>query len=398
MSGNSTEIRSFAFSPNNINPGLTGVTGVNVSAPNATNGSSINNLTNINNTQSGSLAIQSYISSLYDSAGLTSKNSTALTNQTISPAANNKTPLSAETTSNDRPTLSTIKVSTRSPVEVSDERRDKMGEGAGTSSSFPSTLQTAAHTYMKLQFEIYKRADARTAGNKSLTEAFYLPLPENLQVDFNVSYDTVDTGATGVIKSQIQSAAATIGSDAGAAAAVAGIATNLAKGAANMGERSAYAAIDSAESIAGGLVGGAAGASGEIQKALQQIPNPHPSVFFKGLPLRAFQFVWKLVPLQQEDAINLKDILDRIKKNILPELSGSGNSLTYPNMLQITFEGKGSDRYTKYLPCFVENMSINYTGEGTSAFFVDGAPVSILLTMQLRESELFTRDKARDKV
>jgi hypothetical protein len=393
MSGNSTEIKSFAFSPNNINPGLTGVTGVNVSAPNATNGSAINNLTNINNTQSGSLSIQSYISSLYDSTGLTSKNSAAVTNQTITPATNNKTPLAAETNSSDAlPPLLAAKTSSQSPTESINEKRNEMGEGSGNSLSFPSTLQSNNNfTRLKLQFLKYDRSDAQAAGTLGPDGgALYLPLPENLQIDFNVSYDTIDTGAAGVISAQIGKSAAAI--EAGDINVKDTLVASL-KTAANLGERRAYAAIDTAEQLASAIVGPIAGSAQIAQKFLQQIPNPHPGVFFKGLPLRAFQFNWKLVPLDSDDAENLKNIIDSIKRNILPATAQGGERLTYPNMLQITFDGLGANRYTKYLPCFVENLSINYTGEGTSAFFVNGAPVSILLTMQLRETEMFTRDK-----
>jgi hypothetical protein len=259
--------------------------------------------------------------------------------------------------------------------------------------SFPEAIASAAKAYIHLNFEAVKRDDAQTAASKSPIKDVYLPLPENFQSDFNVTYDTVDTGATGAIASQLgavtenakRAALARGENQADVGDIVAESLKGAFKGGVDVATRTGYGLIDSAESTLGGLVGGAAGASGFIQKALGQIPNPHPSVFFKGLPLRQFQFAWKLVPLTSDDADNLKTILREIKLHILPDLDGS--QLVYPHLCKITV--KGTDRYDQYQPCFVENMSINYSGEGTSAFFKDGAPVSVFLTMQFRESEMY---------
>lgn len=372
----------------NITPGSTNST-------NATNGSKINGNAAVNNTQDGASLIANYNNTLYEAAGLTTSTNQNIVNNYVEKSSQNRTPLDVEvpsTTTNS----GAGKSSNDSPQEASDEAKAQQGLGGTSTDQFPANLAEAAEqgAYMELIFEEYNRESAQEAGTKNKRSTFYLPLPENFNVDFNVSYDSIDTGATGMIKAQMQDAASKMGPEANGLDIAAAVTTALGKGAVNMGTRAAYAAIDAAEATAGGFVGGAAGASGEIQKLLGQIPNPHPSVFFKGLPLRQFQFAWNLVPLDEKDAKNLKDILDKMKKLILPGITAGDNSyLKYPATVQISIQGKGKDRYTNFLPCFVENMSINYTGEGTAAFFKDGAPVSTRLTMQLRESELFTREK-----
>lgn len=374
-------------SPNNINPSQAGVTGTNVSSPGTTNGSSVTALQNTNNATAGQNAIQSTISQGLSDAGFTASQVRSITQGLVPSAVTNNTTLPAAVPGESSAPAPTTSES--SPAEVSDAKKDAMGEGGGGGLAFPSEITTAASmAHLKIEFWEVNREDAQSPGSKSPVQTIYLPLPENFQTDFNVSFDTVDTGATGVVANQLKSVANSFKENGMSVEAANKALAGIGKGAVDMATRAGYAALDSAESSLGGLVGGAAGASGFIQKALGAVPNPHPSVFFKGLPLRQFQFAWKLVPLDAGDAANLKEMLKVIKKNILP--SKSGGTLTYPKLAKPEVVGKGAGRYDKYQPCFVESMSINYSGEGTSAFFKDGAPVSVFLTMQFRESELFT--------
>ena len=394
------EVSAQRESPTNINPAQAGVTGTNASSPGSTNGSNVTSLQNTNNTISGTNALQSTIGASLEAAGFTAGQVQSMTNAVVGPAAGDKASLDSKATTPADPAVSAPKQSETSPAEESAAKKEAMGEGSGKSVAFPGSIETAAKAYIHLHFEAVKREDAQTAGTKSLAKDVYLPLPENFQSDFNVTYDTVDTGATGAIASQLgavtenarKAALARGANEASAKDVLAEITSALGKSGVDVATRTGYGLIDSTESSLGGLVGGAAGASGFIQKALGQIPNPHPSVFFKGLPLRQFQFAWKLVPLTSDDSNNLKTILRTIKKHILPGLDGS--QLVYPHLCKITV--KGTDRYDQYQPCFVENMSINYSGEGTSAFFKDGAPVSVFLTMQFRESEMHLAKEYKD--
>ena len=375
---NSIEVQSLQQSSDNVNVAGSGVTGVNIFSPNSTNGSSVTALKNTNNTISGLNAIQSSISKGLSDVGFTAAQINNFTADVVSPSVNNKSSLADNVSVPVDSTVSGVRSSKTDPATAAKKTADSMGEGSGGSLSFPSTLQSApgAHTYLKLEFEKLSRPDAQAAGSLGPAATMYLPLPENFQQDINVSFDTTDTGATGTIKEQInQQAAAYSGSgevDAG------GVIDALAKSSASAAGRLSFAALDSGPLPAAGS---------EIQKAMGQIHNPHPSVFFKGLPMRSFSFLWKLVPLKSDDAASLKTIIDKIKFNILPDLDG--DYLKYPNLLQISVEGAGSERYGVFKRMFVESFSVNYTGEGTSAFFNDGAPVSIIMSMQLRESEMF---------
>ena len=378
---NSIEVQSLQQGSDNVNVAGSGVTGVNLFSPNSTNGSSVTALKNTNNTVSGLNAIQSTISKGLSDAGFTAAQITSFTSDVVSPSVNNKSSLADNVNVPADSSGPGVRSSKTDPATEAKKTADAQGEGSGGGMSFPNTLQSApgAHTFLKLQFEQLNRPSAQAAGSLSLSTELYFPLPENFQQDINVSFDTTDTGATGTIKEQLQEQAA--GFDGtGASVSTGDVLEATAKGLSGASGRAAFSALDSGPLPAAGS---------EIQKAMGQIYNPHPSVFFKGLPMRQYSFLWKLVPIEKTDAANLKKMIDVIKKNILPDLAG--DFLTYPNLLQISVEGKGAGRYGVFKKMFVEAFSVNYTGEGTSAFFDDGAPVSIIMSMQLRESEMFIR-------
>ena len=378
---NSIEVQSLQQGSDNVNVAGSGVTGVNLFSPNSTNGSSVTALKNTNNTVSGLNAIQSTISKGLSDAGFTAAQITSFTSDVVSPSVNNKSSLADNVNVPADSSGPGVRSSKTDPATEAKKTADAQGEGSGGGMSFPNTLQSApgAHTFLKLQFEQLNRSSAQAEGSLSLSTELYFPLPENFQQDINVSFDTTDTGATGTIKEQLQEQAA--GFDGtGASVSTGDVLEATAKGLSGASGRAAFSALDSGPLPAAGS---------EIQKAMGQIYNPHPSVFFKGLPMRQYSFLWKLVPIEKTDAANLKKMIDVIKWNILPDLAG--DFLTYPNLLQISVEGKGKGRYGVFKKMFVEAFSVNYTGEGTSAFFDDGAPVSIIMSMQLRESEMFTR-------
>jgi len=66
--------------------------------------------------------------------------------------------------------------------------------------------------------------------------------------------------------------------------------------------------------------------------------------------------------------------------------------LKYPDLVMPSIQGKGADEMGNFKRCMVNSFSVNYTAEGTSAFFHDGKPVSIVINMSLTEFEQFTSE------
>jgi len=299
---------------------------------------------------------------------------------------------------------------TRTPVNISDmnirlpsrnaktsaseemkKRRDKIvGEGDLNYSGyeFPADLTTANDVaHLQLKFETYTRGGAFSEGSIGEGLNLFLPLPENYNQFFSVKYDQRDTGLAGdLLKRTDQGVKDEIGKGnigTGLMKAISGLSNTTGPEAkqaiSEIAKRELLAGLDSASDIVGGLAGSLAGA----------IPNPHPTVFFKGLALRQFTWNWKFVPRNEKDSENMRKIIYELKKRILPQISGS--VLTYPEMVTPIPQGKGAERLGNFKRCLVSQLTVNYTGEGTSAFFVDGSPVSVVVTMEFTEIENFTR-------
>ena len=130
-------------------------------------------------------------------------------------------------------------------------------------------------------------------------------------------------------------------------------------------------------------------ADGLVSATTGLVPNPHPTAFFQGIPLRRFSWQWKFVPRSEQEASQLKEILALIKERILPE--EQGGFLKSPDYVQPLVE-PNNKLEIKFKKSMITQFTINYSGEGTSAFFVDGSPVSIICGMEFTEMELFLRN------
>ena len=69
---------------------------------------------------------------------------------------------------------------------------------------------------------------------------------------------------------------------------------------------------------------------------------------------------------------------------------GSGSLfLKTPNVFELTYK-QGNQPHSflhQFKQCFLENVSVNYTGAGTYATYGDGTPVSIIMNLQFKEIE-----------
>ena len=72
------------------------------------------------------------------------------------------------------------------------------------------------------------------------------------------------------------------------------------------------------------------------------------------------------------------------KKNMAPKGKAT-NFLKTPNIFQISYIGKASEYLNRFKVCALQNVTINYTGDGTFATYKDGAPISSSMTLQFQE-------------
>lgn len=362
------------------------------------NGNISQSISRLNNTINGAIDVSARIAGSLENAGVALSNSSKFLSDIVNRSNVFQSNIFDEHTlppvniSDMNVRLPSRNAKTSASEEIQKKKETVVGTGAGSGVEFPADLTTVNDVaYLQLKFQDYTRGGAFSEGSVSGGASIYLPLPENYNQFFSIKYDQRDTGLLG----EALGRASQDTKDAFGKGQIGEGFASLMKSAQNttgeqaaqsikdIAQRELLAGLDSADDVVGGLAGSLAGA----------IPNPHPTVFFKGLNLRQFTWNWKLVPRNAQDAESMRRILYNLRTYILP--SSSGATLTYPKMVTPIPQGKGASRLGNFKRCMVSQMTINYTGEGTSAFFVDGSPVSVALTMEFTEIENYTQQDVK---
>lgn len=120
--------------------------------------------------------------------------------------------------------------------------------------------------------------------------------------------------------------------------------------------------------------------------------NPNMELLFNGPSLRQFAFSFQMTPRSQAESDAVKSIIRTFKSNMAPQVTTEGSGslfLKTPNVFELTYkQGKDSHSFLhQFKQCFLENVSVNYTGAGTYATYGDGTPVSIIMNLQFKEIE-----------
>lgn len=261
--------------------------------------------------------------------------------------------------------------------------------------------------YLKIDIVEYKPVGkklvsspgSRRANGKNILHSIILPIPPNIQDGNAVSYS--DSSMNGLT------------------AALAGGSTDLMKGlpevlqgkksigevGGDLGKRIEQSGLDlgtTQDLITKQLAAQAASVfGGNVSLAQLQarqegnIFNPNMELLFNGPTLRSFRFSFKMTPRSQDESRAVRDIINTFKRSMAPKTvtTGTGNSqslyLKTPDIFEIKYK-QGSDDHPflhTFKQCFLENMSVNYTGEGTYATYGDGTPISLVMNLSFKELE-----------
>lgn len=362
------------------------------------NGSVNKALANVNNTSKSAMILGADLANKMEQAGSFRKNSSDYITKAVTKTTRDKLALYQENTitqevndiKNRAP--SAKKLSVKEKINKSKQALlgigfDNNPDASYGGNMFPSDLNEFAEAYVTLEWAQYTRSGPFTKGKMTGATPVHLPLPDNFTFEHNIKLQPADTGFyQDLLTTQSgRSAVASLrNGQLGDAIndVVKGIKDATKSEAADFASmslnRAGFAALNSADEVLGGLASQIKGG----------IPNPHPTVFFKGLELRQFQWNWKLVPKTKKDAKNIRNILDFLRVVIIPQQED--NFLNYPYIVKPKINGEKSAIYGNFKRAMVSSLSINYSGEGSSAFFIDGMPVSVLLAMQFTEIENYT--------
>jgi len=118
-----------------------------------------------------------------------------------------------------------------------------------------------------------------------------------------------------------------------------------------------------------------------------QVFNPNMELLFNGPSLRNFNFSFKIMPRSADEAEEVKQIIRFFKKGMSAKAGAGGLFLKTPNVFELRYrKGTGEHPFlNKFKQCFLENISVNYTGDGVYATYEGGEPVSMEMTLAFKE-------------
>jgi hypothetical protein len=250
--------------------------------------------------------------------------------------------------------------------------------------SFPDDLIYNAKLYFFIEF--LKLADNfvdRAAGVDQVidpTLTISLPFPEDVSQQFNYSFSPADLS---FYRMGYDETKEFLDGENGQGLLDRGFLENaksLLDGIGDSGEYVGRQMLGTANDTAGGLIGRGEG----------KIPNPNPSLFFQGIPLRTHNFNWLFVPRNETESENLHDMIKKFRDRVSPKKKN--NFLTYPQMIDENGNDMSEKYGTKFLKSHVSSFNVNYTPAGTSAFYKNGYPVGVSLSMEIQEIEMYTED------
>ena len=284
---------------------------------------------------------------------------------------------------------------------------------------YPYTLITESTDY--LQIDVVEYVPIKNANNNSIVstpgsrrnqnvkkeKTILLPIPSNIS-DTNAtrygdsSLNSVAGAAIGAIMGTMEAGkdftkSMKEGSESVMNNLSAGIA-DIGKAAGNISGVQGFLTRQLASSAAG-MLGANITPDQLLARTTGEILNPNLELLFNGPTLRSFRFSFKMTPRGPEEAGEIKNIIRCFKKSMSPKV-GSGNKeineagarntfLRTPNVFQLRYrQGNGEHKFlNKFKQCFLENISVNYTADGTYATYDDGTPVSMIMDLTFKEIE-----------
>lgn len=130
--------------------------------------------------------------------------------------------------------------------------------------------------------------------------------------------------------------------------------------------------------------------------------NPAMRYAFSGVSARSFSFTWKLSPRNSAEATSLKEMLNYVRQHSHPGRK-SYFRFDYPNEWDISFYTNGvlnsnhlidgeNGFLFKTRSCVMTGLDVQYGEGGSNKFYVDGSPLSMIVTMSFQELEVLSRE------
>lgn len=122
------------------------------------------------------------------------------------------------------------------------------------------------------------------------------------------------------------------------------------------------------------------------------VVNPALFMLFHHANFKTYDMTWQFVANNESEAETVAKIINFFKYESSPRRLEGVNilSMEYPSIFQMKFYPE--DKFTfKMKPAVVEIVAVDYTGGGFPAFYKNGAPIQVNLTVRFREIEIWEK-------
>ena len=125
-----------------------------------------------------------------------------------------------------------------------------------------------------------------------------------------------------------------------------------------------------------------------------QILNPNTEVLYSGPQMRGFGLSFKMSPRNQQEAEEIKKIIQSFKYAMLPKFNGDSSKVRafvgVPGIVDVTFRKGASDHpyVSQFKPCAITGFDVSYTPDGAWATYANGSPVSTTMSIEFKELKM----------
>jgi len=240
------------------------------------------------------------------------------------------------------------------------------------------------------------RSRFRKNSNKRPISTVLLPIPSNVQDGNSVSYqdsqmNSITAAAVGGTAAAMKNAGAAVSqgdfTSAGTAVKEAALSAIKQSGLTMGNAQDLITRKLAADAV--NIFGGNVTLEQIMARQTGEIFNPNMELLFNGPTLRAFKFQFKMMPRNRDESDQVKRIIRTFKKNMAPKTSQSRLFLNTPNIFELRYrQGESDHKFLhKFKQCVLQDLAVNYTGEGNYATYDDGTPISMVMDLTFKELE-----------
>lgn len=276
--------------------------------------------------------------------------------------------------------------------------QDVINKNRATSNAASALLRypsEATSHAMIFNFKNYTNRGGEGIGSVSSSNgSIALPLPRNIDDITTLNLQSMELGVKGAVVGDVV-AAMKPGSGIGDTVAAASDAFNRVD--MDLGGFAMLAIRSGLTSLGSGIEPGIGVATGTAI-------NPHQALVFNGVALKQHTFDWTLIPNNESESDQIRNIIKKFKQSSLPSYEGvniPGSSafsralFKYPNMVDVFFVGLDQNYYPLFKTAMIADVTVNYTPEGhvvVNKGPTGSRPTTIALRVSLIEAEIHTSE------